>query len=276
LSIATRTPPANFVRLDTTINTTGAWANARDLTVLRENHNKLLCERTKHTLISIVGSSLDPISFPYQITAYGGDCLVQVPVRISDGTKTLRVVVRAALGSASTAGDDDIFLYPALTIPGRAPYLDFANTPIQINSTSYATYECDCNVFTDYEGAYGIPDDGIMIFSLFGHGGAIGADRVKAAGVDAFGEVGENFFYAANGLPAGFPGVGQNIGWIVYDLDDLEVEPRAVVSIEADGRLYINPVWAKRPAEGDLNAFRLPRYMYLNSLTVYERDSTIL
>ncbi len=59
MRLLTKTIPSGFQRLDTHVNEAAAFANARDLQVLRENHNALLAQRLRRMLFSLRFSNAD-------------------------------------------------------------------------------------------------------------------------------------------------------------------------------------------------------------------------
>lgn len=139
--LGSATIPAKFIRLDDRVTAADQYVNARDMQILRNNHNMLLARRVRQPVAQFGGKGWQPTGTTnvYSIRAASremGDIFLTTPITVPIGTRELRFTM-TGVRLANTSVD----IYPCVdgpdesTEPNDAYKLTIGSTNVVKNVT---------------------------------------------------------------------------------------------------------------------------------------------
>jgi hypothetical protein len=276
------TIPANYVRLDSTVKAADRFLDTNTATVLMENHDKLLAERAKHCILSLIWPHLlDPdsaggtdindleggIRSLAPASVESGVTVISIPIRISDQTRELQINMWASIPvdyELEETSHPAVKVFPVVhAIGGRreidknifitagSPFVERLSVVVPVPRFSPQQREN-------------------MVLTLFMDGGVgVGEFASGVAIVDASpGSI--------TSVPAALVNAGVTSAMVIHT-DNAATQPElanAVIATAAQETLYIDK-WGEKPDPvGDLAASRYPATLVISTLIVYELSVT--
>lgn len=276
------TIPSSFQLFDDTTHDADKFANVRDMQVLRRNHNILLAQRVKHSVLQLnISSGLQAspnfVKFQAGRPASLGTapCIFQHMVWLSHLTQKLQLVVYARRDpyNAESEYDFDPKLYPKLH-PLHVQRDIYVDECVTIEDDAYTKYTVDFPVphTYDLERSYnrGQIEFEFALYAKFGVDDT--ADGVVTSGV-GISDQGTNWVEPAASL-----GGANAVGRVLYSDTDNTIEARTIVRYVSGfgtyGRYYVHSPWNRPFLSTDTLIERYVQGIRIANLSLYELPIT--